>query len=79
MADKLWVFDTQHCLEVYAPTLEAAEAEVQKFETASGVEYVLHHDWKIHQDDYEGLLHLGVGVDEASEWLNHTVVEAEEA
>jgi hypothetical protein len=70
MADKLWVFDTQQCLEVYAPTLEAAEAEVQKFETASGVEYVLHHDWKIHQDDYE---------DEASEWLNHTVVEAEEA
>jgi hypothetical protein len=71
MADKLWVFDTQQCLEVYAPTLEAAEAEVQKFETASGVEYVLHHDWKIHQDDYEDR--------EASGWLNHTVVEAEEA
>tara|TARA_R110002020_G_scaffold18695_2_gene64980 strand:- start:20480 stop:20821 length:342 start_codon:yes stop_codon:yes gene_type:complete len=53
MREKLWVFDTQQYLEVYAPTLEAAELEVQKFEADSGLDFVLHHEWKIYQDEHE--------------------------
>jgi len=53
MADKLWVFDTQQYLEVYAPTLGAAESAVRKFETDSGLDFVLHDEWKIYQDEHE--------------------------
>jgi hypothetical protein len=53
MADKLWVFDTNQYLEVYAPTLEAAESEVRKVEADSGLDFVLHHEWQIYQDEHE--------------------------
>jgi hypothetical protein len=55
MADKLWVFDTNQYLEVYAPTLEAAESEVRKVEADSGLDFVLHHEWQIYQDEHEGV------------------------
>ena len=53
MADKLWVFDTEHHLVVYAPTLKAAESEVRKVEAESGLDFVLHHKWQIYQDEHE--------------------------
>ena len=53
MKDKLWVFDTQQYLEVYAPTLEAAELEVRIFEKDSGLDFILHPEWKIYQDEHE--------------------------
>ena len=50
--DKLWVFDTQGFLEIYAPTLEDAEKEVVEIEKASGAEYTLVDDWETYQREY---------------------------
>ena len=50
--DKLWVFDTQHYLEVYAPTLEAALKEVRDIETVSGLEFTQASGWEIYQEEY---------------------------
>ena len=50
--DKLWVFDTQCFLEIYAPTLEDAENQVIEIEKASGVEYTLVHNWENYQREH---------------------------
>ena len=50
--DKLWVFDTQQYLEVYAPTLEDALKQVGKVETVSGLEFTQAQEWEIYQKEY---------------------------
>jgi len=51
--NKLWVFDSQQYLEVYAPTKEAALKEASKTETYTGMEFVLVHDWELYQEEAE--------------------------
>jgi hypothetical protein len=51
--DKLWVFDTQQYLEVYAPTLQDAQREVAEVEKQSGLDFDLHRAWQIYQDQHE--------------------------
>jgi|TARA_R110000822_G_scaffold57856_1_gene145048 hypothetical protein len=51
--DKLWVFDTQQYLEVYAPTLQDAQREVAEVEKQSGLDFDLHREWQIYQDQHE--------------------------
>ena len=51
--NKLWVFDSQQYLEVYAPTKEAALKEAAKTETYTGMEFVLVHDWELYQEQAE--------------------------
>ena len=51
--DKLWVFDSQQYLEVYAPTKEAALDEASKTGKDTGMEFVLVHDWELYQEQAE--------------------------
>jgi hypothetical protein len=51
--DKLWVFDTQQYLEVYAPTLQDAQREVAEVEKQCGLDFELHWEWQIYQDQHE--------------------------
>jgi hypothetical protein len=51
--NKLWVFDTQNYLEIYAPTLKEAEKEMSEMEQITGLDFVLSHDWRTYQNDHE--------------------------
>ena len=51
--DKLWVFDTQQYLEIYAPTIEDAEEEKYRHEKETGMDFTLVYDWEMYQDDHE--------------------------
>ena len=50
--DKLWVFDTQQYLEVYAPTFEDALKQVGEVETVSGLEFTQAPEWEIYQEEH---------------------------
>ena len=50
---KLWVFDSVHYLEIFAETIEEAKKEAQEVEREIGMEFVLHQEWKIYQDEHE--------------------------
>ena len=51
---KLWVFDSVHYLEIFAAeTIEEAKKEAQEVEREIGMEFVLHQEWKIYQDEHE--------------------------
>ena len=55
MADtdnKLWVFDTWHFVEIYAPDLEDAERQANKFAEETGVDLRLVDNWKEYQDGH---------------------------
>ena len=52
--DKLWVFDTQQYLEVYAPTLWEAEREALDIAKETGLAFTLHPDWERYQEDRKG-------------------------
>ena len=51
--DKLWVFDTQHYLEIYAPTIEKAMEEAVEISASTGVEFVLVRDWETYQEEHQ--------------------------
>lgn len=51
--NKLWVFDTQQYLEIFAPTLQDAKREVAEVEKQSGLDFGLHREWQIYQDEHE--------------------------
>ena len=51
MKDKLWVFDTQQYLEIYASTLEEAQKQVREIEKKTGLEFTLHWEWETYQKE----------------------------
>jgi len=51
MKDKLWVFDTQQYLEIYAPTLKEAQEQVKETEKETGLEFTLHWEWETYQKE----------------------------
>ncbi len=50
--DKLWVFDTQQYLKVYAPTLEEAQEQVREIEKETGLDFTLHWEWERYQNEH---------------------------
>ena len=52
MKDKLWVFDTQQYLEVYAATLEKAQEQVREIEKETGLDFTLHWEWERYQNEH---------------------------
>jgi|TARA_R110000744_G_scaffold99107_1_gene191472 hypothetical protein len=50
--NKLWVFDTQQYLEIYAPTIEDALKQVGEVEKASGLEFTQAPEWENYQEEY---------------------------
>ena len=53
MSNKLWVFDTQQYLEIFAATLEDAEKEKYKYEEDTGMDFDLVYDWRQYQKEHE--------------------------
>jgi hypothetical protein len=51
--DKLWVYETIHHLEIYAETLEQAEKEKLLHEKATGMDFDLHPEWSIYQNEHD--------------------------
>jgi hypothetical protein len=50
--NKLWVFDTQQYLEVYAPTLESALEQVREVEKTSGLDFDQAPGWETYQREH---------------------------
>ena len=50
--NKLWVFDTQQYLEVYAPTLDAALEQVREVEKTSGLDFDQAPGWETYQREH---------------------------
>jgi len=50
--EKLWVFDTQNYLEVYAPTLVEAYKEVHEIERETGLDFIQACDWERYQEEH---------------------------
>ena len=51
--DKLWVYETIHHLEIYAETREQAEKEKVLHEKATGMDFDLHPEWSIYQNEHD--------------------------
>ena len=51
--DKLWVYETIHHLEIYAETREQAEKEKFLHEKATGMDFDLHSEWSIYQNEHD--------------------------
>ena len=49
---KLWVFDTQNHIEIYAETQEEAEKQVNEITNVSGISFFLHERWEEYQEDW---------------------------
>jgi len=49
--DKLWVFDTWHYFETYAPDLADAERQADKIGAEIGVDLKLADNWREYQED----------------------------
>ena len=51
--DKLWVYDTYHYFEIYAPTMEEAEAQAIEIGCERGLELRLVDNWREYQEEYD--------------------------
>jgi mono/diheme cytochrome c family protein len=47
--ERLWVFDTQAYLEIFATSREDALRQVEYYEEQTGMDFVLHPEWEIYQ------------------------------
>jgi hypothetical protein len=53
MSNKLWVFDTVQYLEIHAETKEEALSQADKMSSHTGMDFQLHHEWEIYQEEFE--------------------------
>ena len=47
--ERLWVFDTQAHLEIFATSREDAMRQAEYYEEQTGMDFVLHPKWEIYQ------------------------------
>ena len=53
--DKLWVYDTYHYFEIYAPTKEEADAQATELGCEHGLELVLVDNWREYQEEHDAV------------------------
>ncbi len=51
--DKLWVYDTYHYFEIYAPTREKADAQAKEIGREHEIELVLVDNWREYQEEHD--------------------------
>ena len=51
--DKLWVYDTYHYFEIYAPTLEEADKQADEIAKEHDLELVLVENWREYQEEHD--------------------------